>query len=472
MKTLLLQPLIPAKIMWGRFKKGEGFIPPIGLISIAGYLNSKNYDITICDAQLSGFTEEDLINYLKKGKYDLIGIPAFTNSLVCSFKTAEICKKALPKATIVFGGVHATIMPEQILKDCQFVDIVVVGEGEYVMEDIIDSIQLGQLSFSDIESIVYRKNNGQIVVNQRCALINDLDELPFPAYHLLDMSKYKPHPTQYKLLPNFPVIVQRGCPFNCAFCSAHAVHGRKIRFKSIDNIIEELKLLKNKYNARGIYFQDSTFTINKDFSRELFIKMIKNKLDLVWACNTRVDCVDEKLLRLMKKAGCWLITYGIESGNQKSLDLLNKNITVAQIEKAIELTCKVRINTLNSFILGIPGETYEDGLNTIEFAKKLSSQMALFYLPIPYPYTDLERICKEDGGLRDNLKWSDYSAFDFSNPVYINPQIGKEKMQKMISLAYRKYYTSPKIILNNILSISSFSDIKRYFLAGRALLEI
>lgn len=472
MKILFLQPLVSTEALWGRFKKGMGFVPPLGIISIAGYLESKNYNVAICDAQLDQFTEKDLEKFLLKERPDLIGIPAFTNSIAQCFKTAEICKRALPKAMVVFGGVHATIMPKQVLDDCPSVDIAALGEGEYIMEDIARYVQFGSPILADIKGIAFRDNNGQAVINERWPFIDNFDDLPLPAYHLLDMSRYNPHISQYKLLPNFPIIVQRGCPFNCVFCSAHLVHGRKVRFKSVARTIEELKLLKEKYKARGVYFQDSTFTINKDFVRQLCEKMIDEKLNLAWACNTRVDCVDEELLKLMKKSGCWLVVYGVESGNQKSLDLLHKNITLSQIEKTIKLTHKLGLNSLTSYILCLPGETLADCINTINFARKLASPMSLFYLPIPYPGTELERICQEEGGIRSDAKWSDYSSVDYSNPIYINSKIGREGMQKIINLAYRRYYTTPKVLLNNLLSIDCFSDVKRYVRSVRALIGI
>ncbi|MCK4553666.1 B12-binding domain-containing radical SAM protein [Candidatus Parcubacteria bacterium] len=473
MKILFLQPLVPQEKIWGRFKKGGGFVPPLGLVSMAGHLDSKGYDVTICDAQLNNFTEKDLENYLIAGKYDLIGISAsFTSTLIYSFKAAEICKRILPNSVIVFGGVHATIMPKQVLKECSFVDIVVIGEGEYIIEDIILNIQSDHSFFPGIKGIAYREKDNQIVVNERPPLIENFDKLPLPAYHLLDMSQYIPHATQYKLLPNFPVIIQRGCPFNCAFCSAHIVHGRKVRFKSVQKTIAELKLLKKRYKARGIYFQDSTFTINKNFIKLLCETMIKENLNLVWACNTRVDCVDEELLKLMKRSGCWLITYGVESGNQKSLDLLSKGFDLATVEKNIKLTLKLGINTLTSYILCIPGESYEDSLNTIKFAKKLASPMALFYLPLPYPGTDLKKICEQEEGLKEGIKWSDYSMLDPSNLIYVNSKIGEDKMKKLLSSAYKKYYTSPRVIYNNILFIRSLSDIRRYFVGLRALLGL
>lgn len=470
MKILLLQPIIPTKILWGEYVKGEGFVPPIGLISVGGYLKEKGYDIKIKDTQVEKMLTEDLENYLKENNFDVIGLPTFTNSIAFSYDTARICRQVLPNCKIIFGGVHSTIMPERTLQECPELDFIVMREGEHRLEMLIKYFKGELNNLEEINGIAYRKN-GEIIVQPAEGLLN-VDELPLPAYDLLDMSRYVPHPTQYKVLPNYPLVIQRGCPYNCAFCDAWAVHGRQVRRRSVDNVIKELKLLKEKYGAKGVYFQDSTFIVDKKYTTELLSRMIDEKLNLTWACNTRVNTVDQDILRLMKKSGCWMVVYGIESGNQKSLDLMRKRVKVEQNIKAVKLTEKAGLVACCSYIICLPGENYDDALNTINFALDLKTAVGMFYLPVPYPGTDLIGICREYGGLRPDPSWEDYSAVDFSNPVYVNPLIGKENMQKLLNLAFKKYYTNPVVIWKNLKTIRSFTDLKRYFRAFRALFNI
>lgn len=470
MKVLLLQPLASKEKLWGKYAAEGGFIPPIGLLSIASYLETKGHQVQIIDPLVGGYDERRLKRFFKKNNFDLIGLPAFTNTMADTYYTVNFCKKILPKTKVVVGGVHATILPSQTIEECPKIDFLVIGEGEFTMEELLEHLEFKKPPLKKIKGLSFRTKAGKIILNESRELIKDVNVLPLPAYHLLDMSKYVPHPTQYKVLPSYPVIAQRGCPFNCAFCSAHLVHGRLVRHKSVDNLIKEIELLINKYGASGIHFQDSTFTIKRDFVIDFCQEIIRRNLKFKWDINTRVDCVDDELLALMKKAGLWMINFGLESGNQSSLDLLNKKITLSKIRKAIKMTRKHGIVTFSTWILGIPGENERMVRKTIKFAKEIGTELILFFLPVPYPGTDLINICQKDGGLRQEAKWEDYSSVDFSNPVYVNPLLGKKKMQRLLRHAYLSYYLTPKILWRNLRAIDSREDLVRYWRGFRALI--
>ena len=305
---------------------------PLGLGYLAAYLMERNCSVKIIDEEVKKITPEN-IKDITDNDEQLFGISCMTPNVGRGYELANLIKSAYPKSTIIFGGIHPTVAPDEVISKPS-IDLVVRGEAEPVIEQIVTSHKKG-FGFKDILSCSY-KDSGKIVHKPMAPLI-DINLLPDIPYHLFDSKIYD---------MGF-IISSRGCPYNCAFCGAHSVHGRRARHRSVDNVIEELKLLKNKYNARGIYFQDSTFLIDKKYVIELFNRMIDERLNLVWACNTRVNTVDESILKLMKRAGCWMIVYGIESGNQKSLDLMRKGVTVEQNERAVRLTEKAGITAFS-----------------------------------------------------------------------------------------------------------------------------
>jgi len=469
MKVLLLPPLVAREKIWGKYSKEGGFIPPIGLLSIAAYLESKGHLVRIVDPLPQKISEDKLSEFLKKESFELIGISSFTNTIKDTYTTAKFCKKILPKVKIVIGGIHATVLPRQTMEECRDIDFLVMGEGEVTTGELVDQLQQAKPVFEKVEGLCFRSSEGKIKINKRREVIDDLGSLPFPAYHLLDMAKYVPHPTQYKTLPSFPTVAQRGCPYNCAFCGAHIIHGRKIRFKPVNYLISEIKMLIDLYQAKGIHFQDSTFTVNRDYVLTFCRAIIRQGLKFKWDINTRVDCVDSEMLILMKKAGLWMINFGLESGNQASLDLLNKGITIDQMKKTIALVRKQKIVTFSTWILGLPNEDESKVRRRIGLAKEIGTELALFFLPVPYPGTRLMDICQKDKGLRKNAKWEDYSAVDFSNPIYVNPLLGEKKMKNLLKYAFLSYYFSPKILWRNLRTIENLEDIKRYFRGLKAL---
>jgi len=469
-RILLLEPLFPPEAAWGSTKVEQGFLPPLGSISIYRWLSEKGYDATFIDTQFGDFDEASLKAMLREGAFNLVGLPLFTSTANYVFDTARIVREALPDAVIVYGGVHATSMSVESMEESLECDFIIRREGEFTLLDLIEALKRNTAEFSGIYGLTYRNEAVSVVLNQDRSLIAELDELPLGIFGDLDLARYVPHPTNYVRLPNYTFVTQRGCPYPCSFCEAHVALGKKLRVFSPERVIEELEILKYEKGAKGLYFMDSTFTINRKYIVQIMEGMIKKGLnDMLWSCTTRTDRVDPDLLALMYEAGCRNILYGIESGNQQSLDVIKKKLSVEQQTQGVEWTHKAKITMTNSFILCLPGETEEMVANTIKYAKKLGAQMSLFYLPVPYPGTDLYETCKETGGIRDAVSWSDFLAIDFDNPIYVNPLIGKERMQYWYKRAYLDYYSSPNVWVNNAKSLVWNGGVSRVLRGANAL---
>jgi radical SAM superfamily enzyme YgiQ (UPF0313 family) len=293
--------------------------------------------------------------------------------------------------------------------------------------------------------------------------LSNLDEIPLPAYHLFPMNLYRPPVTKYRRLPTFSIISSRGCPFSCSFC-CNAVHGKKLRQRSVANVMEELYQLRDNFGARGIVFQDSSLCQNKKWVYELCEAMLASGIGLEWSCLARVEQVDLHLLTRMKQAGCWQISYGIESGNQKTLDFLRKNITLAQTEAAIAVAHKAGIQVRATYMLAVPGETREDILNTIRFAKKLGTMFASFLVTIPFPGTVLyEQTAGMKGTFSRQLCWADYNLLNKEMPFYMPEGMSREELIGLCEKAWISYYLSLRVILRHASSIRSFADIPKYF---------
>lgn len=468
MKILLLEPIYPPTAVWGSFKSARGFLPSIGLSYIYSILKHKKYDVTFVDTQFGDFNEEVLSKHLSENRYDLVGIPVYTSTASYCFHTARICKKILPNAKIVFGNIHASIMPIEVMRECPECDFIIRHEGELTILELINAI-VNKEKYDRVLGLVWRQENS-IIVNPPRPFIDNLDSLPLGMYSDMSLQRYIPHPTQYVILPNYPFVTQRGCPYSCIYCGASTILGKKRRTYSTDRIIQELEILKYDKKARGIYFQDSTFTINRDYTMELMNKMIKANLNLLWSCNTRTDTIDKELLRVMKAAGCRQIVFGIESGNQESLNVIKKSITLEKQTEGVRLAKSMGFRVMNNFILCLPGENEAMVRNTIFYARKLRAPVSLFYLPVPYPGTELYNLCKQENGIRTDVQWKDYLAVDFDNPIYVNPLIGKRRMKYWYKKAFFTYYINPGIWFENVKCIRSKCDIIRVIYGIKALM--
>ncbi|MCW1310113.1 MAG: radical SAM protein, partial [Candidatus Nanoarchaeia archaeon] len=421
MKVLLAFPPILPEERYGKLAESGTYLPPLGLAYIASVLQARGFDVEIIDGSVLSLSIHEFCREIERRNPSILGISVITPTLTKSIKIAEILKRNLKDLKIIFGGPHVSIDPVGTLEKCDAVDITVFGEAEYTILDIVRGRNL-----KEIEGICYRENK-KIKKNRNRAFIENLDSLPFPARHLLPMEKYRPSHLHYKKLPATNVMVGRGCPFECTFCSK-SVFGRTLRLRNVSNVIDEIKHLIEKYGVKEIMFWDDVFTLNKKWVREFCSLLLEEKIDIIWSCWTRVDCVDEKLLKLMKRAGCWHISYGIESGEQRILDKIKKGFKVQQIVKAFKITHKVGIETRATAILGLPGDTEETIMKTINFMIKLNPDYMDYLFLCPYPNTEIEEQCKVDGKIieKDLSKYTDWY------PIFVPHTLSEKRLIELM----------------------------------------
>lgn len=429
----------------------------LGLAYIAAVLEKSGHTVFYLDCSAEHFTVGDTEKALKKyPDLDFVGITATTPLINNALAIAESAKKIFPEVKTILGGVHPSVMPDEVLKNDQ-VDFVVIDEGEITTCELADGKNI-----SMIFGLCY-KRDGQMIKNPPRPLIQNLDGIPSPAYHLLPMDKYYPAIGSYKRLPAMILFATRGCPGRCTFC--YRTFRGIVRKRSAGNIINEIKILQRDYGIKEVAFYDDTFTLFKDVIGEFCDIIINEKIDLTWSCFTRVDYVSEELLRLMKRAGCHLILFGVESGDEQILKNINKKISLNQVEQIVKLARKVGIETRASFMFGNQGETEETIKKTIDFAIKLDPDEAQFNIATAYPGTELFYWAK-DRGYITTFNWDDYSM---SNVVLNLPGLPPQKLQFYYELAHRRFYFRPRIIIRRLSHIRTWSQLKQEIKGGLVL---
>lgn len=462
MNLVLINPPYSVKQRYdSKYDLKKGYLPPLGLSYLATMIYKK-HNVKILDLQLFELTNEEILKKVMEHEPDLICFTSLTPTINIALKLAKYIKDKT-ELPIIFGGPHVSCFPEQTLKENPFINLVVIGEGEYTISDVIDYYE-GKKKLEDIPGIAY-KDKDEININA-VKPIMDLNELPMPKREFFDMKLYVPLPNQYKRLPVTNMITSRGCNYGkCTFCFSAGRLGPRYRRISVDRAIEEIKYLMKDYGIREISFWDDQFVNDKAWIDEFCDRLINEKIDITWACLARVSFVTEELLQKMAKAGCWNIFYGIESGNQELLNKIKKGISLEQIRRAVKWTKKAGIETRGSFMLALPGETPEMAKKTIDFAIEIDVDYAQFCITTPYPGTELFDICKNEGQL--SLTYDDYSGH---KSVFIpNGYKDAEEIRKMRSLAYNRFYFRFGYVWGRIKRIRSLSDITKY-LTGLKLL--
>ena len=466
---LLIFPPYEIKERYGGRKVGEvgGYLPPLGIAFLAAYLRNNGFSVDIIDAATLGLSQDELIDRIRRTSPKVIGISSLTPNYHRAVFIGEAIRREFPECLTVIGGHHATIESERTLLDNPCFDLLAFGEGEYTLLELMQryrdsGYRRGEFlndekSLSFIKGIVFRVNN-EIIKNERREFVSDMDSLPDPAWDLLPMERYLPLPNQYLRKPVVHMLVIRGCPFDCSFCSCNAVFGRKIRKTSPAKVIESIKHVMDTYGAKEISFWDDTITSSKSWITELCNRIIDEKLDITWTCLSRVDTVTKEMLQLMKKAGCWNIFFGFESANQQLLDNINKHTTPEQARKVIGWLKEVGIEVRASFMLALPGETPQMAEETIKFAIELEPDYVQFCITTPYPGTKLYEQASDYGRLHH-----DYSKYSLWHPVFVpHGYKDKDAVAKMEKYAMRKFYFRPAYIYNRLKKIRSKDDLLRY----------
>ena len=458
----------------------NGNLIPLGIASLAAYLRKYGFGVAALDCITLELTHEAIVEIVRKKKPRSIGISATTYALPASTTLAERLRKEFPNLLIILGGAHANVAGEDAAKNITSIDIVSYNpEGETVMLDILQKFSnhnfnrdsfLNDLNImKNIKGIIF-KYKGEIIKNLPGEIIKDLDFLPLPARDLFPMERYIPLPNQYKKLPITNMVVIRGCPYVCTFCDQAATTARR---RSPQKVLEEIREVVEKYEVKEISFWDDTMSYHKKWMIEFCTLLAEAKLDVIWSCYAAVNTVNQEILHLMKKAGCWNIFYGYETGVPELAENIKtnrKNKSMEHMMQVAQWTRDAGIEVRGSFMIALPGENPKLAEQTIQNAIKLDPEYAQFSIATPFPGTALYNEIKK--GKWGKLTTEDFSEYQGWNVVFLPKGYkNKEEVIKMSRKAFKTFYMRPSYIINAIVNIRSLEDIKRYFKGFRALVK-
>jgi radical SAM superfamily enzyme YgiQ (UPF0313 family) len=433
--------------------------PPIGLALIAAILEKVGYQVKLLEANALGLKPKEIATLVSSD--DVVGITAMTPTIGTALNIAYYIKQKNPKLKIILGGPHATLLPEETLVSSNDIDVIVRGEGDVTVIDLLQALEKNR-PLASVAGISF-KSSGKIVHTADNKTPIDMDALPYPAFHLLPWQKYRPHPPHGMAMPFGAMVTSRGCPYRCAYCSK-PVFGSKFRAQSPERVIEEMVYLVEKFGVKEIAFYDDSFTLDKKRIHAIASKIIEKKLKIAWTCETRVNLVDKELLRHMKQAGCYTVAYGIESASPEIIKTLQKDITLEQVEAAIRAHKEVGLQVVGYFMLGSPGETPQTIQQTIDFAKKLKVDFAQFSVTTPFPGTELYEIYKSiNPGDTDWEKFVYAGTDNPTSPVFESDNLTRLDLEKWTSRAYRQFYLRPGYLWQRLRRCTNWGEIRMNF---------
>ncbi len=441
MKILLLSPPTNSAI-----KSIIGVTgPPLGLAYLASVARGQGDEVSIIDSIAMDYSLDQVKGAIKSFNPDLIGLTSTTSMIPDAYRVAMAAKELNQDVKIAIGGPHVTFTPEMTLKESPALDYVVIGEGETVFSNLLLNLK-GKKDIRDVKGIGYRGREGTIVSSPE-PLIRDVDTIPPPSIDLLPMDRYVAEKKRFGT-----IMTSRGCPYNCIFCSSSLQFGKIWRGHSTERVMTELRRLVYDYNIHEIEFLDDTFTLNMKRAVEISKKIKEEGLDIHWSGSARVNLFNDEIANAMKGAGAHTIYFGIESGNQKTLDFIGKGIKLQQAIDSVKKGNNAGLHTLGSFIIGFPDDTPDEVRNTIKFSKKVNVRLAQFTIATPYPGTRLWDLAKSRNIIR-TLDWRKYTTL---SPVMTLKNFTDESILKWLGKAYMTFYLRPAYLLRDLLKDHGF----------------
>jgi len=434
----------------------------LGLMYLSSYLKKNGFkEVQVIDLDLVHWNYQTFCTKLREYAPDIVGIQCMSPNLESVYTICTFIRNDLKKTKIVLGGPHFNSNPAEIF-DYFDIDFVVHGEGEKTLLELAQSIH-DSLDYRNIDGLLYRDKNGEIIQNRPRALNYDLDSLPFPDYGDLYDGHAFYGPPYSKTGKMASMMTTRGCPFNCSFCDVYNIHGNTARTRSVENVIEEIKMLKNRYGVTEFFFKDSNFNLDEKWVAEFSDNVLRNDLKISFFVNYRIEMISDSLVKLLQKAGCTLIFCGVESITPNVQTVLRKHMSVDKILQANNIIKKYGIKSLFSFMFGSPNDTEETLIENINFAIKSDPFIAVFTPTTVFPGTYLYDYAVKHNLLADHKWYFSFLNTNDKKDLYQGriqlDNLPPEKVGKYIQYAFRKFYLRPK----KIIEFLRFFSLRQFF---------
>ncbi len=469
-KVILINPPLTMEERYGTHASAGSELPPFALCDLAAVLRKDGIGVRIIDAPATGYNLHEIFDIVRDYEPTMIGITSATIAISHAAKVAQYIKEKGCRAPIVLGGPHLTAVAQETLNRYKQFDIGVMGEGEYTFLELVQKWE-ERADMHSIQGLVFR-SNGDIVFSPKRPFIENLDELPMPAWDLLPNfpQGYTSSALRFKQFPSACLITSRGCFGKCIFCDT-AVFGQKHRYFSADYVLDMIKDMLFRFGVKDISFYDDIFVTPPARIKQICDKIIEERLNFTWTCDARVDVirsVDD--LKLFKEAGCYQISYGIESGSQEILDFEKKNISLDRVREVIEWTHRAGIHPKGFFIIGHPTETEETIKKTLRLATELHLKSAHVAYMTPYPGSHINRIADQYGEFQND--WNKMNEWTL---VFVPKGLTEEILRKYNKKFYKDFYFRPRIIIGFLMQIRSpyhvIKLMKGFFALIRGLIK-